>query len=493
MSQQELAAIKAAAIDGRAQPIFYRLSQLQKLRDTLVEQANQIQDAIKSDSGITSAEAKIEYSLAVETVRTRYTELADFEKVLEQEYSVAKGKDDPSRRHGVGTALIKPSSHSLFYSTIAPLAAAIAAGNVVIIQFENSTRTLPNLLKSLLKPALDHDSITFTSTTPQLDTPHVIVSQSTDNTTSHPANHIVSPFNAVSIALVDRNADFDAAATSLINARFSHRGRSPHAPDLVLVNEFAKKPLLQALVRATIASADSAPTANGTSKSSSASSDLKPLLSTLEKSSARIIVQESTGAVLDLPTRSPSLLSQKITQPALLVHSVRSLDDAIDFLTQDGRTYLSAAYFSDLGSGKYLSQFVPSQASFLNGIPEEVLVGPAFPLSFPASGDAVDRFTVEMFSAARPAFVAGKAKGKGLEGAGLTATTNERNKKVQELYKRAVEALPVQKRRKQLAAGFGFFEQAFILHFGFAVLTTLVSVGSAGWWLKSGRGWRPWR
>ncbi|KAG8624814.1 hypothetical protein KVT40_007881 [Elsinoe batatas] len=432
MSQQELAALKAAAIDGRAQTIFYKHAQLQKLRETLVEKSKQIQDAIVSDSGFTLAEAKIEYSLALNTLRTRYAEIADHDKVLDQEYTIAKGKDDASRRLGTGIALIKPSSHNLFFSTVAPLVAAIAAGNVVVIQFENSTRSLPALLKSIIPPALDHDSIVFTISTPQLDLPHTIVISA--NTESRPANHIASPTSTLSIALVDRNADFDAAARALINARFSFRGRSPHAPDLVLVNEFVKKDLLQALVRAGIASADSTPLANGAlEKRKRSYASLRSLISDLEKNDGRVIVQD-----------------------------IRSLDDAIDFLTSNGQSYLTAAYFADLGS-----------ASFLNSIPAEVLVGPAFPLGWPALPDASDRYTPDMFSTARPAFVlAGK-----IQGAELTASTGERNK-----------VLKIKKRSKQLAAGFRFFEQAFLTHFGFVILTTLASLGVAGYWLKTGRG-----
>ncbi|KAF2218865.1 Aldehyde/histidinol dehydrogenase [Elsinoe ampelina] len=488
MSQQELAALKAAAIDGRAQTIFYKHAQLQKLRDTLVEKSKQIQDAIVSDSGFTPAEAKIEYSLALNTLRTRYAEIADHEKVLSQEYTVAKGKDDASRRLGTGIALIKPASHNLFFSTIAPLVAAIVAGNVVVLQFENSTRSLPALLKSIIPPALDHDSIVFTTSTPQLDLPHTIVTSA--NTESLPSNHIASPTSTLSVALVDRNADFDAAARALINARFSFRGRSPHAPDLVLVNEFVKKDLLQALVRAGIASTDSTPLGNGAlEKRKQSDASLRSLISDLEKNDGRVIVQESTGAVIDIPRRSDKLLNRKIDQPALLIHSIRSLDDAIDFLTSNGQSYLTAAYFADLGSGKYLSQFIPAQASFLNSIPAEVLVGPAFPLGWPASPDASDRYIPDMFSTARPAFVsAGK-----LQGAELTASTGERNKVVQKLYLEATQELKIKKRSKQLAAGFGFFEQAFLTHFGFAILTTLASLGVAGYWLKTGRGWRPWR
>jgi len=46
------------------------------------------------------------------------------------------------------------------------------------------------------------------------------------------------------IAVVDRTANVADAAISLVRSRFAFGGRSPYAPDLVLVNEFSKQEFL---------------------------------------------------------------------------------------------------------------------------------------------------------------------------------------------------------------------------------------------------------
>lgn len=72
--------------------------------------------------------------------------------------------------------------------------------------------------------------------------------------------------------------------------------------------------------------------------------------------------------------RSTSLLKTKISEPVLLVHAVKSLDDAIDFINNGDSSELLAAYhFGGNAQGKYLSQFVASQVSYINHIPAELL------------------------------------------------------------------------------------------------------------------------
>ena len=60
------------------------------------------------------------------------------------------------------------------------------------------------------------------------------------------------PSSQKSIAVVDRTADVVSAAEHIIRARFGFRGRSPYAPDVVLVNEFVKKAFLDAAVQQSI-------------------------------------------------------------------------------------------------------------------------------------------------------------------------------------------------------------------------------------------------
>jgi acyl-CoA reductase-like NAD-dependent aldehyde dehydrogenase len=71
--------------------------------------------------------------------------------------------------------------------------------------------------------------------------------------------------------------------------------------------------------------------------------------------------------------RSTSLLKTKISEPVLLVHAVKSLDDAIDFINSDSSELLAAYHFGENAQCKYLSQFVASQVSYVNHIPAELL------------------------------------------------------------------------------------------------------------------------
>lgn len=76
--------------------------------------------------------------------------------------------------------------------------------------------------------------------------------------------HTVVETPKLSIAIVDRTANVEEAAKAITTARTAFRGRSPQAPDIVLVNEFVKQDFVQASVRcmtkttATLASKPSA-------------------------------------------------------------------------------------------------------------------------------------------------------------------------------------------------------------------------------------------
>lgn len=133
MAQQSFAAIKAAVVDERTRNIYYRQSQLEKLHNSLVKEAHEIQDAIVSDTGVSIAEAKTEYVLAISALRERYAEL-DPKADLEEEYAIANHKNAAGLRVGVGVVIIRPYTFTLFYSVIAPLSAALAAGNCVVVQ-----------------------------------------------------------------------------------------------------------------------------------------------------------------------------------------------------------------------------------------------------------------------------------------------------------------------------------------------------------------------
>lgn len=60
---------------------------------------------------------------------------------------------------------------------------------------------------------------------------------------------LVSPSGLRTVAVVDRTANLDKAAKDLVMARFSFGGKSPYAPDIVLVNDFMMGKFLHAVVQ----------------------------------------------------------------------------------------------------------------------------------------------------------------------------------------------------------------------------------------------------
>ena len=133
MSQQNFAPLRAAVIDGRAQNVYYKMTQLEHLHKSLVKNASAIQNAIVADTGNTSGEAKIEYTLALNALRDQFVQL-DPKKILDEEYAVTRKQNASNMRVGAGSVVIQPASYGLVYSVITPLVAAIAAGNCVIVQ-----------------------------------------------------------------------------------------------------------------------------------------------------------------------------------------------------------------------------------------------------------------------------------------------------------------------------------------------------------------------
>lgn len=125
--------LQMSAVDGRAENGRFRQDQLQSLHGALRQEAGRICAALQADSDSSAAEVETEFYLAMEAVRHFY-ETLDFDKNLRDEYSVTHGKDHVNRRVGVGIVVLKPTSHTRFYSIVTPLAAAIAAGNCIILE-----------------------------------------------------------------------------------------------------------------------------------------------------------------------------------------------------------------------------------------------------------------------------------------------------------------------------------------------------------------------
>ncbi|KAI7264141.1 ALDH-like protein [Hortaea werneckii] len=473
--------IRAAAIDGRAVNVYYRQRQIERLHDAITKASTDILKAIETDYDHSPAEAAIEMHLAMQALKSDYASLQP-KQAHHDEYLIASRKNAGSNRRPAGVVYIEPCSrHTLFYSVIVPLSSAIATGNCVIVLLENNLRTLSSLLREVLSSSLDSDTFAI-ALEPIKDESllqSALIVRQTGNEQVPGVNLLSSAAKSKTVAVVDRTADISLAARELVAATFAFGGRSPYAPDYIFVNEFVKRAFLQAVVGACAKLSALPPTEKG-SKPQQAMDDFVERLRQADPRS-RIVLQEQRMAVLDLFDRVKVPLRTKNEYPVMIVHGVRSLDDAIDLIgSTSNHASLAAYHFGNPATGKYLSQFIDAEVSFVNHIPRELLVGPAFPTGHPI--ELQNRYPRELFTVHRPAFINSPASDQTIRDV-LSSSNRASSTK---LLEAATAPLNVMKRHP--GGGVGFFEQGFLMNAGI-ILTTTVSITGVGlyWLVKHGR------
>lgn len=133
MADSSFQRIRSAVIDGRALTPRYIQKQLLRLHDVLREHQAAIAQTLRQDSGYSSADIECELHLTFKAIRQEY-EALDVSDFLDKEYSLARRKDNQSRRVAIGAVYIIPCQHCRLYCTVQPAAAAIAAGNCIMVE-----------------------------------------------------------------------------------------------------------------------------------------------------------------------------------------------------------------------------------------------------------------------------------------------------------------------------------------------------------------------
>lgn len=341
-------------------------------------------------------------------------------------------------------------------------------------------------MRKILSTALDSDTFAIASGPIQdkalLES--ALVVRQTGNEQVPGINSLSSPAKSMTVAIVDRTADVSLAAQELVAATFAFGGLSPYAPDFILVNEFVKRAFLQAVV-AECAKFNSTQAVNPPAEKDSKGQAVNEYVTNLRQADpqSRIVLQEQKMAILDLYDRAKAPLTTKNEYPLMLVHGVRSLDDAIDLIgssTSTRAANLAAYHFGNPATGKYLSQFIDAEVSFVNHVPRELLVGPAFPTGHPI--ELQTRYPRELFTVHRPAFIDSSGSEKRIREVLVSSNRTASAK----LIEAATAPLNVMKRHP--GGGVGFFEQGFLMNAGI-ILTTTVSITGVGlyWLLKHGR------
>ncbi|KAJ5211097.1 PutA family dehydrogenase [Penicillium cf. griseofulvum] len=453
-----LQAVREAALDGRMHNIITRRAQLEALQQTLLDKVDAIQDAICTDTGYVANEAAAEYLLTLNTLK-EYHQSLDIDRASLDEYAITRGEDAVSRRDNLGIVYIVPTRYTVFYSVLVAVAGGLTAGNCIVIEFPNTLRALPALIKKLLESSLDRSTIAFVST-PATDE---------DLGTHHIRLHQEDRLPGKVVAVVDRTANINQVAEALVTACFSFGGRSPYTPDIVFVNEYIKEPFLMALVQTSVSFASNASVMQGD----------EGMLEkkTQEGGGLRVVSSLGRGKIVEAGRLDLKALPDNPTGAQLLVHTARSLDHAIDMSNMVGN--LRAAYvFADNMSAKYLTQFINARVSFVNHIPATILVGPSAPEQ--VAFDRSVRYPTTVFSIPRPTYISPTPLSQ-------SVTDILRAKSAADLRSKLVlhtSELGLSTQRP-LGGGVGFFEQGILTGLGLFSISMLVGVSALGYWAWS--------
>ncbi|OGM42627.1 aldehyde dehydrogenase PutA [Aspergillus bombycis] len=466
----QFSAVIAGNIDGRTDNVRYRQRQFHRLQASILTHLTELREAISQDSGHSVEEVQTEVCLALKEIRSHYSSLS-LEKSVQVEYRVARGEDNLDRKTGAGIVYIIPSAHTIFYSVIAALSAALAAGNCIILELPKTTSRITALLRSVLAGALDSDTFTISESRP--DAAFLSTTLVLDQQSECPATYptLGSPNALRTVAVVDRTANLQEAAVDLVQARFAFDGRSPYAPDVVFVNQFCMQPFVELVIKhaAKHLGGDNRG-ANSLAKRPRKSSLLDQIGS---EEGAKVIVSGTGWGVALLQDRDSPLMRAKLSEKWLLLHPVSSLDDAINICNASG-THAATYTFAAPAAAKYVSESIDAHTAWISHVPYDVLVGPVVvPLS-----DRVNlptRYTTEHFQVSRPQVV-NRTTNTAIAKALLEGKSVQSDRTLQEIFS------PLPDIQQRPGHKIGYFEQGIITG-GLITLTSLITiVSAAGYW-----------
>ena len=289
----------------------------------------EIKNDIRADYGHTTAEIEFEYALILSELREHYATL-DSKHETKAARQIEFGSNNAERTRNTNIVYIVPSTHTTFFSALSPICAAIAAGSCVILevtgdngsptlsiladdkQLPQNLRGVTSTLRRVLVSSLDNDTFAISESRPT-DADFlrhcIIVEQSQPQKPLQPASECTLPSSSRVLAIIDRTAAFDEAASTITQARFSRRGTSSYAPDVVLVNEFVLEEFIGRLlhhVSPYIARENGVP-GKGSMKEKPRrrhANEQENIFETAEKSDTiRVVVRGSNGGIISVQDR----------------------------------------------------------------------------------------------------------------------------------------------------------------------------------------------
>lgn len=248
--------------DGdRTKPLAFRLAMLERLETQIREQENAILAALRLDLSKSRAEAYMtELALVYGELREARQNLRIWARTERVRGSLASF---PAKnyvyREPYGVVLILAPWNYPFYLSIAPLIAAIAAGNCAVVKCSAESVHTSALIRKLLQavfpasyvyasaPDTDHEELLRQRYDYIFFTGSPRVGKLVMRAASEHLTPVTLELGGKSPCIVDESADIKLAARSIAWGKFLNAGQTCIAVDYVLVQRRVKAALVQAL------------------------------------------------------------------------------------------------------------------------------------------------------------------------------------------------------------------------------------------------------
>jgi aldehyde dehydrogenase (NAD+) len=245
---------------GKTKSVDFRLAQLQRLKQSIINHQDAIVEAVKADLGRSPFEAYFEIA-SLSEVNLAIKKLKIWVKPRRVKTSIDQFPSSAwVQPEALGVVLIIGPWNYPFQLMISPLIGAIAAGNCAILKpSENAPHTssvvakiiestfAPNYIavvegdidtsKQLLAEKFDH--IFFTGGT--------AIGKAIAVAAAQHLTPVTLELGGKSPCIIDSDVDLDTAAKRIIWGKFINAGQTCIAPDYLLVDAQIKQPLLEKL------------------------------------------------------------------------------------------------------------------------------------------------------------------------------------------------------------------------------------------------------
>jgi aldehyde dehydrogenase (NAD+) len=263
---------------GVTRPVTWRRGQLAQLRKLLADNEEALLEALRLDLGKPSAEAYMaEIGFTASEIRHMEAHLDEW---MKPERVWVPWKQQPGRARVVpqplGVVLVIAPWNLPVHLTLLPMAAALAAGNAVVVKPSELAPRVSAVLARLVPRYLDDRTTAVVEgaveeTTALLEQrfDHIFYTGSTEvgrvvmGAAARHLTPLTLELGGKSPAIVDREANLDVAARRIAWGRFANAGQACIAPDYVLVHRDVEQALVERMVAAVRSFYGEDPSASG--------------------------------------------------------------------------------------------------------------------------------------------------------------------------------------------------------------------------------------